>query len=77
MCAIFAPNAVLCAAEQDKSVAAYAAIPAKIMSTGQKTDVALATARIGFFHSDLVLAKKKLDEAAAYVRRGSGPVVNT
>jgi hypothetical protein len=52
---------------QDLALAAYAAIPTKITSTGQKTDIALATVRIAFFHNDLVLARKKLEEAAACV----------
>jgi hypothetical protein len=56
-----------CGSVQEVALAAYAAIPAKIMSTGQKTDVALAGARLGFFHNDLALAAKKLDEAATCV----------
>lgn len=48
---------------QDKAFEAYAAIPEKSLSKGQKIDIALHEIRMCFFYGDVETAKTKIDLA--------------
>jgi len=56
--------------EKDKVFEVYEAVPPKITSKGQKTDIALHEVRIGLFHADFPLVRDKLHKAAKLIEEG-------
>ena len=50
---------------QDKALAAYAAIPEKPLSTGQKADIAMSCTRLAFWAGDWPAVKARLAKAKA------------
>lgn len=55
---------------QEKALAAYAEVPEKPLSTGQKIDIAMSTTRLAFMFEDWKLAKGKLATAKELNEKG-------
>lgn len=55
---------------QDGAFKAYADINAKVLSTGQKADMAMARARLALQHADWTVAKEQITQAKELNERG-------